>query len=105
MVCFDRVPNLNLKVFCSQRVHGASGLWHLMAIYRQLSEGAFEPAAIKTMTVAYELALTVLQLTNRHDPVTDLIAEKIILVFRAGETDPHAICKRTLKEIGIRAAD
>jgi hypothetical protein len=73
-----------------------------MAIYRQLGEAAFEPSAVETMTAAYELALIALQLANRHDPVTDLIAEKIILVFRAGETDPHAICKRALKEIGVR---
>lgn len=76
-----------------------------MAIYSQLSEAEFDPPAIAAMGAAYELALVELQLVDRKDPVTKLVAEKIILVYRAGETEPHAICKRALKELGIPDTD
>jgi hypothetical protein len=54
------------------------------------------------MTAAYELTLTELQLLDRSDPVTKLVAEKVILVYRAGYTEPEAICERALKELGIQ---
>jgi hypothetical protein len=72
-----------------------------VAIYSQLSEASFEPAAIAAMTAGYELTLTELQLLDRSDPVTKLVAEKVILVYRAGYATPEAICKRALKELGI----
>jgi hypothetical protein len=72
-----------------------------VAIYSQLSEASFEPAAVKAMTAAYELTLTELQLVDRADPITKLVAEKVILVYRAGYTEPEAICKRALKELGL----
>jgi hypothetical protein len=73
-----------------------------VAIYSQLSEASFAPAAIAAMTAAYELTLTELQLLDRNHPVTALVAEKVILVYRAGYTEPEAICKRALKDLGIQ---
>ena len=76
-----------------------------MAIYGQLIEAEFDPPAIAAMTTAYELALVELQLIDRKDPVTRLVAEKVILVFRAGEAEPRAICRRALKELGVPPSD
>ena len=76
-----------------------------MAIYSQLSEAEFDPPAIAAMATAYELALIELQLVDRNDPVTKLVAEKIILVFRAGQTEPRAICRRALNEMGVSPRD
>ena len=45
-----------------------------MAIYRLISNGSFGPDEIKVMTAAYEAALSDLAVTNRDDPVTELIA-------------------------------
>jgi hypothetical protein len=73
-----------------------------VAIYSQLSEAAFDPAAIQTMTAAYEITLTELQLIDRNHPVTRQVAEAVILVYRAGYTEPEPLCKRALKELGIR---
>jgi len=53
------------------------------------------------MTKAYEAALQLLRLTDRHDPVTEIVAKKIIEVTRAGERDPPKICARAIKELGI----
>ncbi len=72
-----------------------------MAILTQLSEAVFTPGAIKAMITAYELLLEELQLIDRADPITNVSAEAVILVYRAGYTEPEAICKRALKELGV----
>ena len=74
-----------------------------MAIYRQLSEASFRPDAVKCMTEAYERVLTTLRLKDRDDPITELIAAKIIQVFRRGENDCDRLCERTIKELGIQS--
>ncbi len=76
-----------------------------MAIYSILHEAGFSPEDFNRMTVAYESALRLLRLDDRHDPVTELIAKKIIEVRRSGEYDPAHICARAIKELGIPIPD
>jgi hypothetical protein len=76
-----------------------------MAIYRLMQEAAFSPEDISRMTAAYEAALRLLRLTDRTDPVTEIVAKKIIEVTRNGEHDPPRICARALKELGIPLND
>jgi hypothetical protein len=73
-----------------------------MAIYRQLSQASFGPDAVRNMTEAYECVLKQLHMKDRDDPITELIAAKIIQVFRLGETDPRNLCDRTIKELGVQ---
>ena len=72
-----------------------------MAIYRLLQEATWDQADIDRMTAAYEAALKVLRLADRTDPLTELIAKKIIEVTRNGEQDPAGICARAIKELGV----
>jgi hypothetical protein len=65
-----------------------------MAIYRLVRETAFDQADIDRMAAAYEAALATLRLMDRDDPITELIAKKIIEVARTGEHDPPCICAR-----------
>jgi hypothetical protein len=76
-----------------------------MPLQRLLGEAAFPPEDIARMTKAYDAALQLLRLTDRHDPVTEIIAKKIIEITRAGERDPPRICARAIKELGIRLPD
>jgi hypothetical protein len=76
-----------------------------VAIYRLLREASFGPDQIAVMTAAYEGALTALRLTDRDDPITELIAKKIIDLFRLGERDAPRICARALKELGVPLPD
>lgn len=76
-----------------------------MALYRQLAEAAFDQKDIDRMTAAYEAALQLLRLDNRDDPITELVAAKIIQVTRLGESDPPRICARALQELGIPLPD
>jgi len=76
-----------------------------MPLQRLLGEAVFPPEDIARITQAYEAALQLLRLTDRHDPVTEIVAKKIIEVTRAGERDPPKICARAIKELGIPLPD
>lgn len=73
-----------------------------MAIYRLLQNTVFEPADIERLVAAYELTLRALRLKDRDDPITRLVAEKIIAIGRLGIEDPAEISKLALKELGLR---
>jgi len=51
--------------------------------------------------MAYEGALSVLGLADRTDPITEIIAKKIIEVAQSGERDPLRIRARAIAELGI----
>ena len=76
-----------------------------MAIYRLLQCATFDPEMIACMTAAYEDALNVLRLADRQDPLTELVAKKIIEVTQVGERDPARICERALNELGVTSPD
>jgi hypothetical protein len=53
------------------------------------------------MSAAYEETLRVLQPVDRQDPITELVARKIIEVANTGERDPTRICEQALRDLGI----
>jgi hypothetical protein len=69
-----------------------------MAIYRLLQHAAFDDRTVKIMTQAYEAALRELELVDRSDPVTELVATKIIEAVRLGERDPARVCELVTRE-------
>ena len=71
-----------------------------LVIYRTLQGGAFDDRAVKAMTTAYEAALRELQLSDRDDPRTDIVARKIIACAQSGELDSTRLCELALE--GIR---
>jgi hypothetical protein len=70
-----------------------------MAIYRLLQNSAFGPDEINFMTTAYEDALRALGLTDRADPMTEILARKIIEIAQTGERDPARICAKAVATI------
>ena len=72
-----------------------------MAIYHLLQNSAFGPDEIGCMTTAYEDALRILGLANRTDPITEIVAKKIIEVAQTGERDPLRIRAQAIAELGI----
>ena len=73
-----------------------------MAIYRLIANGSFGPDLIIAMTAAYESALTDLELIDRKDPLTELIAKSIINITATGERDPERMKERALNALGVR---
>ena len=59
-----------------------------MPIYRLLKDSAFGPDEIKVLSSAFEAALRDLNLVDRADPATELVAKRIIELAQQGERDP-----------------
>jgi hypothetical protein len=72
-----------------------------VAIYRLLQRSAFGPEEIGFMAAAYEDALRVLGLSNRSDPITEIVANKVIEIAQTGERDLLQIRARLLKDCAI----
>jgi hypothetical protein len=70
-----------------------------MAIYRLFQKSAFGPDEIDRMSTAYEDALHVLGLTDRADPMTEILAKKIIEIAQTGERDPARIRAKAVAAI------
>ena len=63
-----------------------------MAIYRLLKDNTtFDPEAVAAMARAYEDLLGDLELTDRNDPFTQIVAKQVIAVASSGiHRDPEA---------------
>ena len=73
-----------------------------MAIYKLIANGSFGPEEIKAMMEAYEGALIDLGITNRDDPVIELIAKSIINVTASGERNAILVKERAVNALGLR---
>jgi hypothetical protein len=74
-------------------VHGRGAV----AIYRMLQKSTFGLEDVDRMQQAYELLLVKLSLTDRNDPITEIVAGHVINVARSGEQSPAGICDRVLQ--------
>jgi len=89
------------KSLCSKYLQGrARG--RIMAIYKLIANGSFGPDEIKMMTEAYEGALIDLDIPDRNDSFTELIAKSIVNVTATGERNPILIKERAIKALGVR---
>jgi len=62
-----------------------------MPIGTVLAEQAFDADQLHAMGIAFDRACRSLGLTTIPDPLTDLIADRIIETARAGECDPERL--------------
>ena len=62
-----------------------------MPLTPYLKEAVFEPKAIEAMTAAFEAVCDSLKLLDRDDPITEIIARKVIEVGGTGERDSERI--------------
>ena len=72
-----------------------------MAVYRILQNSPLGPDEILRLSKAYEQALRTIGLKDRDDPLTEMIARKIIEIGQTGLKDPHEICGRAVQELGL----
>jgi hypothetical protein len=76
-----------------------------MAIYRLLQHSAFTPEDIEPIVAAYEDCLRILKLTNRSDPLTEIIAQAIFAIAQTGVRDPIQLRSLALEKIAIPPAE
>ena len=73
-----------------------------MAIRRLIAAGSYGPEEIRAMTEAFDIALIVLRLTDKDDPVTELLAKSIAAVVATGERKPGEIANKAIDALGIK---
>jgi hypothetical protein len=69
-----------------------------MAIYRLLKNSTLEPEEIARITEAYEQTLCV---KDRDNPLTEMIAKKIIKIAQTGVYDAAQLSALAIAELGI----
>jgi hypothetical protein len=72
-----------------------------MAIFRLLQNSPIGPEEIKVLTDAYELTLRKLHLVDRNDPITEIVAKKIVEMGQRGVRDPKQLAKLAIKELRV----
>jgi hypothetical protein len=72
-----------------------------MAIYRLLQNSPMGPEEISRLETAYEQTLRALQLKDRSDPITEMIAKKIIEIAQTGVKDASQISQLAMKQLGV----
>jgi hypothetical protein len=101
---FRRLTGLNLKfavdlIYVSVRPR--AGAQTRMAIYRLLQNSPLGPEEIAVLTDAYERTLRKLRLVDRTDPITEMIAKKVIEMAQRGVREAQQISDMTISELGV----
>jgi|tagenome__1003787_1003787.scaffolds.fasta_scaffold20724155_2 hypothetical protein len=69
----------------------------------QLLEGcSFDTETIAVITEAFETACRDLGLTDRRDPITEILALKIIEAAQTGERDPNVIRQQAMDNLAAK---
>jgi CRP-like cAMP-binding protein len=85
---------------CYRIVRGlADRFTSLAPIYPLFQKQAFGPELIAAMGAALDDTLRGLKLSNRDDPLTTIVAKKIIEIAQTGERDPQRIRERVLQSM------
>lgn len=72
-----------------------------MAVYQFFRHLLLKPEEVENLAVAYERALAALELSNRGDRITKIIAERIIEAAKTGERDPTLLCEAAIKDLRV----
>jgi hypothetical protein len=70
-----------------------------LPIDRLIAQGSFDRP--ERLREAYEIALKAVCLVDRGDPLTELVARKIIQIAGTGIDDPAQLSARAIKELGL----
>ena len=62
-----------------------------MALYSLLQNSLLGPDELRQLGTAYERTLDALGLTDRNDPITELVARKLLMLHQTGVSDPTAL--------------
>lgn len=74
-----------------------------MTIHRLLQSNPMSPEDIERLVTAYEATLKALALTARRDPITEIVARKIIEIGQTGVRDPLQISQLAIRALGPAA--
>jgi hypothetical protein len=72
-----------------------------MTIHRLIQRLSFDQDDIERLSAAYEDALRALHISDRDDPINEIIAQRIIEGARAGVRDPNDLSKMAIKDLMV----
>jgi hypothetical protein len=72
-----------------------------MTIHHLFKNASFGPEEIEILAAAYEEALRGLGLRDRGDPLTEMVAKKIIAIAQTGVRDPGLIAEQAIRDLGF----
>jgi hypothetical protein len=72
-----------------------------VAIYRLLFIGRREPLNVIRPERRLLSALRILELNDREDPITEIIARRIIEAAQTGLRDPDSLCATAIKDLRV----
>jgi hypothetical protein len=72
-----------------------------MTIHRLIQNLSFNQDDIDRLAAAYEDALRALHISDRDDPINQIIAQRIIEGARTGVRDPGDLCKMAIKDLTV----
>jgi hypothetical protein len=72
-----------------------------MPIHRLIQNLSFNQDDIDRLSAAYEDALRALHISDRDDPVNQIVAQRIIEGARAGVRDPRELCAMAIKDLMV----
>ncbi|MCS3474128.1 hypothetical protein M2212_000974 [Bradyrhizobium elkanii] len=73
-----------------------------MPINRLLKSGKYSPEEIEILTKAFSVALGLMGLVDRDDPLCELVARKVMEVAGNGSRDPKQMAEAAVARIGLR---
>jgi len=72
-----------------------------MPIHCLIQNLSFNQDDIERLAEAYEEALRALHISDRDDPINQVIAQRIIEGARKGVRDPGDLCKMAIKDLMV----
>jgi len=72
-----------------------------MPINRLIEKGSVAHSEVQRLQEAYEITLRAPCLVDRNDPLTEIVARKIIEISGIGINDPAQLSARAIKELGV----
>ncbi|MBR1127158.1 hypothetical protein [Bradyrhizobium iriomotense] len=73
-----------------------------MSTYLRLQTADLKPEMVGRITAAYEQALHTLCVKDRDDPLTEMVANKIIKIAQSDVLTPAEIAALAIKELEMR---
>jgi hypothetical protein len=72
-----------------------------MTVHNLFKSSPFGPEEIGVLASAYEQTLQTLGLRERDDPLTGMVARKIISLAQTGVRDASTLAERAIAELGF----
>jgi len=69
-----------------------------MALYSLLQNSLLGPDELRQLGSAYERTLDALGLADRNDPITELVARKLLMLHQTGVSDPVRLANLAVED-------